>query len=256
MKVNREEGTMQEAVNEWLIMDEQNMKFHMDQYAKPYRSTVKFSEYLQERIQGANIKILDLGCGAGAALGYILQENTKIGVGIGIDINKEIVDLGNKMLKEREIYNCELKYGDIFELDKSGLEKIDGIISLQVLSTLPGYMEISRQICKLEPKWIAFSILGFEGLIDYNIKLLDYTKSKDGEYSEVFYNIYSLPRMKEFFSDMGYSKFDYIEFEMDIDLPQTNKMGRGTYTVKTEKGKRIQISGGMMMPWYFVFVSK
>lgn len=73
---------MQEALNEWLVMDEQNMKFHMDQYAEPYRSTVKFSEYLQQKIQGTNNKILDLGCGAGAALGYILQKNAKIGGGV------------------------------------------------------------------------------------------------------------------------------------------------------------------------------
>ena len=99
-------------------------------------------------------------------------------------------------------------------------------------------------------------MLGFEGLIDYNIKLFDYTKDKQDGYSEVFYNIYSLPIMKDFFHKMGYSKFDYMEFVMDIDLPRINKMGRGTYTIKTEQGKRIQISGGMMMPWYFVFVEK
>ncbi|MCM1174216.1 MAG: hypothetical protein NC341_04105 [Blautia sp.] len=50
--------------------------------------------------------------------------------------------------------------------------------------------------------------------------------------------------------------FSTLEFEMDIDLPQTNKQGWGMYTVKTEHRKRIQISGGMMMPWYFVFVEK
>ncbi len=108
----------------------------------------------------------------------------------------------------------------------------------------------------MKPKWIAFSLLGFEGLIDYNIRLFDYTKNKQHGCSEVFYNVYSIPKMKEVFSGLGYSKFDYREFEMDIDLPQTNKMGRGTYTVKTEQGKRIQISGGMMMPWYFAFAER
>lgn len=166
------------------------------------------------------------------------------------------MDIGNRILKEQKIYNCELKYGDFFHLDKNSLGRIDGVISLQTFDILPNYTEIARCMCELEPTWIAFSTLGFEGLIDYNIKLFDYTKSKEGEYSEVFYNIYSLPKMREYFSDMGYSRFDYIEFEMDIDLPQTNKMGRGTYTVKTELGKRIQISGGMMMPWYFVFVER
>ena len=64
---------MQEALNEWLILDKQNMEFHMGQHDRPYRSTVRFSEYVEEKIQGtAGNRILDLGCGAGAALGYIL----------------------------------------------------------------------------------------------------------------------------------------------------------------------------------------
>ena len=69
---------MQEALNEWLVMDEENMKFHMGQYDEPYRSTVKFTEYLQEKIKGTDNKILDLGCGAGAVLGYILNHDKKL----------------------------------------------------------------------------------------------------------------------------------------------------------------------------------
>ena len=53
---------MQEALDEWLILDEQNMKFHMGQYERPYRSTVKFAEFLQEKdIRGGQWK--DPGCG-------------------------------------------------------------------------------------------------------------------------------------------------------------------------------------------------
>ena len=42
---------MQEALNEWLVMDEANLKFHMGQYEKPYRSTVKFLEFLEENLK-------------------------------------------------------------------------------------------------------------------------------------------------------------------------------------------------------------
>lgn len=190
-------------------------------------------------------------------LGYILDKDRILyKKGYGIDINNNLIEIGNKILKERKIYNVVLKHGNIFQINRNELDEIDGIISLQTFNILSSYTEIVRCMCELEPTWIAFSTLGFEGLIDYNIKLFDYTKNKTGEYSEVFYNIYSLPKMKEFFSSLGYSTFDYIKFEIDIDLPQTNKMGRGTYTIRTEEGNRIQISGGMMMPWYFVFVEK
>ena len=30
----------------------------------------------------------------------------------------------------------------------------------------------------------------------------------------------------------------------------------GTYTIKTEDGNRLQVSGAMLMPWYFVYAAK
>jgi predicted RNA methylase len=67
---------MQEALNEWLIMDDENMKFHMGQYETPYRSTVKFAEFLHEHLKSTkNNYICDLGCGAGAVLYYILGQH-------------------------------------------------------------------------------------------------------------------------------------------------------------------------------------
>lgn len=247
---------MQEGLNEWFIMDEENLKFHMRQYDEPYRSTVKFLEYLKTKIKKQKNNVLDLGCGAGAVLEYLMRDKSLFQRGVGIDINKDMIDIGNAILKERGASNCELREGNFFQLDKKEFGGVDGIVTLQTFNILPNYLDITQCMCKLEPNWIAFSTLGFEGLIDYEIRLYDYTKNKDGECAQLFYNIYSLPKMKQYFSSLGYTKYDYMEFEMDIDLPQTNKMGRGTYTVKTETGKRIQISGGMMMPWYFVFVEK
>lgn len=66
---------MQEALNEWLVIDRGNFEFHMGQYNEPYRSTVKFAEYLQKKIKAIDNTILDLGCGAGAVLGYILDHH-------------------------------------------------------------------------------------------------------------------------------------------------------------------------------------
>ena len=86
-----QERYVQEALDEWLIMDEQNMKFHMGQYERPYRSTVKFAEFLKQKdLRGGNGRILDVGCGAGAVLGYILDSDKRITQGYGVDINKDL----------------------------------------------------------------------------------------------------------------------------------------------------------------------
>ena len=55
---------------------------------------------------------------------------------------------------------------------------------------------------------------------------------------------------------LGYSYFEYMPFEIDIDIPRGESMDIGTYTIKTEDGKRLQISAGLMMPWYFVVAYK
>ncbi len=136
-------------------------------------------------------------------------------------------------------------------------EKFDGIISFQTLSWLPEYQEPLRNLSLLNPKWIAISSLFYEGDIEYTIKLKDYYRaSNDKEYEEAYYNIYSLIRVREYLKKLGYYKFEYMLFEIDIDLPKTESMDIGTYTIKTEDGRRLQISAALMMPWYFIVASK
>ena len=65
-----------------------------------------------------------------------------------------------------------------------------------------------------------------------------------------------LPKIKELFNGLGYKKFDYRPFNIDIDIKKPEKAGLGTYTERLENGKRIQISGGLMLPWYFIVAYK
>ena len=44
------------------------------------------------------------------------------------------------------------------------------------------------------------------------------------------------------------------KFEIDIDLPKPKKPKFGTYTIRTENGKRIQVSGYILMPWYNILI--
>lgn len=248
----------QEALNEGLILDDENINFHRRQLEEPYRSTVKFLDFLKKNLAGSRCnKICDLGCGAGAVLDYVLTQGKEMFAdGIGIDICAQTLQLGNEIISSHHHSTCKLVEGDIFDLHHQYDNSFDGVISLQTFNILPDYHDMVKVMFELSNKWIAFSTLGFTGLIDYKIKLFDYTKDKDSGCAEVFYNIYSLPIMKNYLEELGFKKVVWEEFVMDIDLPCTNPMGRGTYTVKTDEGKRIQISGGMMMPWYFVFASK
>lgn len=145
---------------------------------------------------------------------------------------------------------------DWYRIDKKWQEKFDGIISFQTLSWLPEYKEPIKKLVELRPNWIAISSLFYDGDIEYTNKVKNYYRPKaDKPYTECYYNIYSINRVREFFAELGYKKFEYVPFEIDIDLPKTTK-DIGTYTTKTEDGKRIQISAGLMLPWYFIVASK
>jgi hypothetical protein len=67
-----------------------------------------------------------------------------------------------------------------------------------------------------------------------------------------FYNVYSMPVVRKFLSAEGYSQFQQTPFEIDIDLPKPAHKGRGTFTEKLQNGHRVQISGPLLMPWYFI----
>ncbi len=44
--------------------------YHLKQFAEPYRSTVIFHDWLDERVNLDSQRILDMACGAGANLHY------------------------------------------------------------------------------------------------------------------------------------------------------------------------------------------
>ena len=238
----------------------ENEIYHKQQIEHIYRSTEVFIDWLEkykfiEREKELNV--LDMACGCGANTMY-MANRFKDSQFIGMDINEDFINYGNMQIKDRCQYNnCKLLKGDWFNLDPKWINKFDGIISFQTLSSLPEYETSLRSLSMINPNWIAISSLFYEGDIDYTIKLKDYYRfSEDKEYEEMYYNIYSLKRVQKCFERLGYNQFDFIPFDIDIDIPKTDSMDIGTYTIKTEDGKRIQISGGLMMPWYFVVAYK
>lgn len=116
----------QKGVNEWLVMDEENMQFHMRQFEQPYRSTVHFMDFLKANANLCVGALVDVGCGAGSALDYLVNQNSVLKKGIGLDINEELVKIGNKILKEKDNNECELFCQDIFNPNRNLIELCGG----------------------------------------------------------------------------------------------------------------------------------
>lgn len=226
------------------------MDYHERQLQTPYRSTVLFEKFLLKNISLNNKRIIDIACGAGGATRYLANRHPS-SVFLGIDFNE---NFSNYFEKEK---NSFFEVGNLYEMNLNWKNNFDGALCLQTLSWLPEYKEALKNICDLETKWIGLSLLGYEGRINYNIGVENYENlTSEGEYTHSWYNIYSLPLMKEFLNIHGFSKFVYKEFEIDIDLKKPDSMDMGTYTIMTAEKKRMQVSGAIMMPWYFIYAER
>ncbi len=250
---------MKQRLTGWLEITKKDiLNYHEKQFKKPYRSTIFFCQWLESfGLLSKNKKdiILDIGAGMGSNIYYMAKKYPK-SFFLGIDI-ASLVRTGNKYFKKLGQSNCRLVKGDLYALNKNYVDKFTGIVSYQTLSWLPDYKLPILKMAGLKAEWIAITSLFYEGDINCKTIVQDYTTPlSDKPYKEAFYNIYSLKLIQELFKKCGYRKFDYIRFEIDVDLPKPKTKGMGTYTERLANGKRIQISGPLLMNWYFILARK
>ena len=249
--------SQKQDVTEWLLSSKEDKAsaYHLRQFHEPYRSTVAFCEWLErENFLGHADRqhLVDLGCGLGANVCYLGGKYPKYNV-TGIDINPDFVETGNNTLKEFGQSNCYLEKGDLYKLRREYAGKFDGVVSFQTLSWLPSFDEAAEAMVRLEPGWIAMTSLFFDGLVTAKLQIEDYSSPIGSqECRKSFYNVYSLHMAKKFFEDHGFADFHYSPFEIDIDLERPSDGGMGTYTELLADGRRLQISGPVIMSWFFI----
>lgn len=241
---------------EWL---EIKTDYHKKQFDTPYRSTVLFCKWLEQKgLLNVHDQqaILDIGAGQGANLNYMAKQFPQCTF-TGIDLNESLVNQGNSYFQDHHMSNCRLLQGDLYCLDPSHIGKYEGVVSYQTLSWLPEYETPLKKMMELNAEWIALTSLFFDGDVDCTVTVKDYTQSIGGEnFRQSYYNIYSLNRVKEFCRQHGYTRFESVPFEIDIDLPKPDSMGMGSYTERLADGRRLQISGPVWMSWHFVCAQK
>lgn len=230
--------------------------YHDRQFASPYKSTVAFCDWLVElgAIGTESSRICDLGCGKGANLYYMAKRFPNCNF-VGMDIDEELIRDGRGVLARGCVHNCELLVGDLYQTESHFKSReFDGIISFQTLSWLSDYEKALDAIISVSPKWIGLTSLFFDGPIEAKTVITEFDLSvKCHAKRALFYNTYSLPVVREYMADRGYKDFKHVRFEIPIDLPRSTDGRMQTYTEKTTDGRRLQISGPLLMNWYFIY---
>jgi ubiquinone/menaquinone biosynthesis C-methylase UbiE len=250
---------MRQRKSEWFEFTKEYTHYQERQFVNANRSTVHFCEFLEDRkVINTNsaFNIIDIGAGQGANIFYMSRRFPSCRF-VGVDFNPDLIKKGNRFFTKNKVANCVLKVGDLYKLSKTYNHKFDGLVSYQTISWLPDYKVPLENMMALRPKWIALSSLFYEGEVSAEIQIKDYTVPlKTQPYTQRYYNVYSLPLVKELFKRHGFKRFSFAPFEIDIDLSKPKSGGMGTYTEKLASGERIQISGPLMLNWYFILASR
>jgi len=229
------------ALNEWNINpDAETLDYHLRQWKEPYRSTVAFAEFIRP-FMATTKDVIDLGCGSGAATNYIAEQFPHAYV-TGVEVSQAL--LAQRHANTKAYYSA----GDMTNLTDMPV-KGGGVISLQTLSWMPDIETPLDQICtKIKPKWMAFSSLFYDGEISCKIEVTEHTRPRWS-----YYNIYSIPRVEKFMKGRGYEMADAHPFTPHIDLPKPDNPDlMKTYSVRNSHGLRLQFSGPLYLPWWFL----
>ena len=163
-------------------------KYFIDQIKKPKFSTVELFNFLQKKIKVKNKSFIDVGCGNGCNLDYLV---TKYGLDkncLGLDLNPYLIKFANDYLAKK---NLKFETSNIFKIKKKYISKFDVALCLQTLPYLEDYQRALKEISKLKTDYIVSSCLLWEGLIDFNIKINVFKNSSHKRLLDYyrFYNI-------------------------------------------------------------------
>lgn len=234
----------------WLELTDAEVGYHLRQYDEPYRSTVAFGRFMEESAlleRRGRYRMLDLGCGAGANVYWLSRVFIESTV-VGVDLCEHLVGIAAS--RQEADPRVRFDVGDYRRPET--IPSCDVVISLQRISWLA--MEESeaflRAACRSAERGVILSSLFSTCDVDYQIAVHEHHANRI-----VNYNVLSIPRLERVAEDAGFKLRAVAPFHIDIDLEKPDG-GLGTYTVNTTDGTRMQFSGSMHQPWYFLYFER
>lgn len=198
-----------------------------------------------------NLHILDAGCGLGHNL-FFLNQLSPGSTFVGVDQTPVYIAEAKKLFSD--LQNISFEVANVEDLPEKYNKNFEVSISRAVISWIPYYEEFMRALVGVTKKHIFISSLFYEGDVDFITKVKMY-RGESGvsdKLAEEYRNVYSLPRFKNFMISLGAQNIEVADFEIGIDLPKQPVDQMSTYTVTLDNGKRLQLSGAILMNWKWI----
>jgi ubiquinone/menaquinone biosynthesis C-methylase UbiE len=196
-----------------------------------------------------NLNILEAGCGYGRLLYFLNQFDNNQNY-FGFDYVSELIEEGQKWFIDDK--NVTFKYQDLMMLPEAYDKFFDITISYKTFSWLPYYDTQLRQLFKVTKNKIYITSLFAEEDIDYIVKIFPEAQNNSGDVFS-FLNTYSLPKFKQFCSNLGAKNINVVPMALDFDLPKPENFNKlATYTVLTSDQRRLEITNNTILNWKLV----
>ncbi len=214
----------------------------------------KFLEHFLEKETIKPQKIADIACGGGT-LSYHLKKIYPEAQFKLLDYNPSGIDIAKKINPES---NFESVVGSIYELPYDS-NQFDLTFCWQSLCMLDdgnkGLQELMR-VTRPGGKIYISSLFNKNFDVDIYSQFQDLTLDSGKEGLKMNYYTYSEATIKKWLGPIT-TELELHEFYPTVDIKSPNHpKGTGTNTALTVEGKRLQISGGMLMNWGLLIAKK
>ncbi|MDA9802786.1 class I SAM-dependent methyltransferase [bacterium] len=231
--------------------------YFADRRSNPYRSTLAFEAFLaKQRFFDTLPKgalVADIACGTGSETAYLAARHPHLNF-IGVDLQQHFIDAATA--RHADIGNLQFTCGDIYSLHRvAQWGDVHAVWLSQTLSWLPWWRAELLSLVGPQVDRIALSTLAWDGMIES--KVIHYLgRREDPDTESVFYNVYSIPAMRDQMVNIGFAWSAVEKFEIDIDLKPPRTGDLGSYTISTTMGERLTFSTWQYLPWHFLMFSK
>ncbi len=235
----------------------QKDKDFFEKYYQKHLANKSEQHKLIEKILKSNFpekkdKIADFACGSGT-LSYHLQELFPASQFMVSDFSESAIELAKKNLAQ--FNNVTFSIDSVYDIKKDD-NSFDIVFMWQTLLDLDkpelAISELTR-VCKPGGKIYICSLFNLHHDVDIYTNFLDHTLQSGKEGIFLQYNTISAYTINKWLSGKV-TEHKFHEFLPEIDFHYEGR-GIGTFTEQAPT-RRIQISGGMLMNWAILEITK